>query len=351
MLAAIDGAQSRINFETYVFKDGEIGDRFVEALARAAERGVTVRIVLDPIGSVARCRRASRSAREGGRQAGLVQPARLLQRSKTPTTAPIARRSSSTATSRSSAAWASPITGSATRRTRSTGATPSSRSPAPPCARSKPRSTRTGSSPAACRRRRSIRNCRRAPTGARSIVLWSNPTSGASNIKLMYLLAIGAARKTIDIQSPYITLDPSTHWSLDRGAPARRADSHARRRRPSPTPCRSSMPAATTYQDLLDHGIEIFEYQPTMMHAKAMMVDGVFSIIGSANFGNRSFELNDELAIGVDDAELAAQLTARLRDRHQVVEAARRGDVAEAALLRRQDQRVVLELLRRDVLI
>ena len=52
-------------------------------------------------------------------------------------------------------------------------------------------------------------------TGARSMVVWSNPMSGASNIKLQYLLAIGAARKTIDIQSPYITLDPSTQWSLD----------------------------------------------------------------------------------------------------------------------------------------
>ena len=52
-----------------------------------------------------------------------------------------------------------------------------------------------------------------------------------------------------------------------------------------------------------------------MMHAKAMIVDGIFSIIGSANFGNRSFELNDELAIGVDDPELAAQLTSGLRDR------------------------------------
>ena len=75
---------------------------------------------------------------------------------------------------------------------------------------------------------------------------------------------------------------------------------------------------------MLDEGIEIFEYQPTMMHTKAMIVDGIFSIIGSANFGNRSFELNDELAIGVFDAELAAQLTARLRNGPQVVEAPRR---------------------------
>ena len=87
-----------------------------------------------------------------------------------------------------------------------------------------------------------------------------------------------------------------------------------------------------------------------MMHTKVVIVDGIFSIIGSANFGNRSFELNDELTVGVYDRELAAQLTARLRERPEVVEAARRPDLAEAALVRRQDQRVVLGLLRRDVL-
>src|SRR5688572_3432077 len=51
MLEAIRSAKSRINFETYVFKDGAIGDQFVEALEQAARRGVTVRMILDPIGS------------------------------------------------------------------------------------------------------------------------------------------------------------------------------------------------------------------------------------------------------------------------------------------------------------
>ena len=161
----------------------------------------------------------SRSAREGRREAGVVQHARFLHASKKPTTAPTARRWSSTATSRSPAAWASPITGSATRRTRSTGATRISRSPVPRCARSRRRSTRTGSNPAAGRRRRSIRSCRRGRPAPRSIVVWSNPMAGASNIKLLYLLAIGAARKTIDIQSPYITLDRRS----TRGASTRRA--------------------------------------------------------------------------------------------------------------------------------
>jgi cardiolipin synthase len=64
------------------------------------------------------------------------------------------------------------------------------------------------------------------------------------------------------------------------------------------------------YQSLLEAGYEIYEYQPTMLHVKAMIVDGVWSVIGSANFDNRSFELNDELTIGVWDAQLAGSLVA-----------------------------------------
>ena len=214
MLAAIDARKSRINFETYVFKDGEIGDRFVEALARAAERGVTVRVVIDPVGSVMAAKNRDRLTKAGAKLAWFnplgfftVDDRELPNASQD---AGRRRRGR-----RSPAAWAWPTTGSATRRTRSTGATRSSRSPAPRCARSKASFyenwIETGglSAPAL------DPELPPRATGARSIVVWSNPMSGASNIKLMYLLAIGAARKTIDIQSPYITLDPSTQWSLD----------------------------------------------------------------------------------------------------------------------------------------
>jgi len=124
----------------------------------------------------------------------------------------------------------------------------------------------------------------------------------------MYLLAIGAARKSIDIQSPYITLDGSTQWSLEQ---ARQRG--VRIRMLAEGDVTDAMPVKHAsrhwYQGLLDEGIEIAEYQPTMMHTKTFMVDGVFSIIGSANFGNRSFELNDELALGVMDPDLAMELT------------------------------------------
>src|SRR5437867_4278371 len=51
------------------------------------------------------------------------------------------------------------------------------------------------------------------------------------------------------------------------------------------------------YERLLRRGIEVYEYQPTMMHAKALIVDGAWSMVGSANFDNRSLELNDELNV------------------------------------------------------
>jgi Phosphatidylserine/phosphatidylglycerophosphate/cardiolipin synthases and related enzymes len=62
------------------------------------------------------------------------------------------------------------------------------------------------------------------------------------------------------------------------------------------------------YERLLEDGIEIAEYQPTMMHAKAMMIDGSFSVVGSANFDNRSLELNDELSVAIFDPVLTARL-------------------------------------------
>ncbi len=62
------------------------------------------------------------------------------------------------------------------------------------------------------------------------------------------------------------------------------------------------------YQRLLDEGYQVAEFEPTMMHVKAVVVDEVFSLIGSANFGNRSFEVNDELTVAVADRQLAATL-------------------------------------------
>jgi cardiolipin synthase len=307
MLAAIEGAKSRINFETYVYKDGEIGERVVDALARAAERGVTVRVLVDPIGSLMAPKNRDRLTKAGAKLAWFneigfftVEVANYRTHRKTLVVdgdiafiGGIGVADQWLGHAQDKEHWRDThfsITGPAVRALEASfyeNWIESGGLSAPALDAEMPAGR----------------------TGVRSIVLWSNPMSGASNIKLLYLLAIGAARKTIDIQSPYITLDPTTRWSIEQARTR-----GVRVRVLAEGPITDAMPVKHAsryhYQGLLDQGVELFEYQPTMMHAKAMIVDGVFSVIGSANFGNRSFELNDELAVGVSDPQLAAVLTA-----------------------------------------
>jgi cardiolipin synthase len=65
------------------------------------------------------------------------------------------------------------------------------------------------------------------------------------------------------------------------------------------------------YDDLLEAGVEVFEYQPTMLHAKTMTVDGAWSSVGSVNFDNRSFQLHDEATLCVNSEAFGAKLTAQ----------------------------------------
>jgi cardiolipin synthase len=62
------------------------------------------------------------------------------------------------------------------------------------------------------------------------------------------------------------------------------------------------------YGDLLRAGAEIYEYDPAMIHAKTMIVDGVWSVVGSTNFDNRSFGINDEVNLAAFDEPLAVRL-------------------------------------------
>lgn len=307
MLAAIEQAKQRINFETYVYKDGKIGDRFIDALARAAARGVQVRIVVDPVGSLMKPYNRDKLKDAGAKMSwfnplGFFTVQELNYRTHRKTlvvdgeVAFIGGMGVADywlGHAQDQDHWRDTnfeVHGPAVRSLEASFyenwiesgglSAPALDPPLPP---------------------------RRTTT--QSLVLWSNPVAGASNVKLLYLLTIGAARKSILIQSPYITLDASTKWSL---LEARRRG--VRVRILTEGPITDAMPvkhaSRHAYQGLLEDGIEIAEYQPTMMHTKTVVVDGVFSLIGSANFGNRSFELNDELTVGVFDRQLAATLTA-----------------------------------------
>jgi cardiolipin synthase len=137
-------------------------------------------------------------------------------------------------------------------------------------------------------------------------VFKSSPREGTEDIRLMYLLAIAAARKSIRLSaSYYVPGDLSTQEFIEARArgvqveiivPGAKTDSgivkHASRGKWGP---------------LLKAGVKIYEYQPTMFHHKSMIVDDVFVSVGSANFGNRSFRLNDEANLNVFSREFAEE--------------------------------------------
>ena len=142
---------------------------------------------------------------------------------------------------------------------------------------------------------------------ASSIVVWSSPEGGTNSLKLSYLLLLAAARSSIDIQSPYLLTDPTTEWSLtDARARGVRVRMLVEGDITDAKPVKHASRAQ--YERLMELGVEIYEYQPAMMHVKAVIIDGAVSIVGSANFDNRSFELNDELNVVVFDRSVAARL-------------------------------------------
>jgi len=147
---------------------------------------------------------------------------------------------------------------------------------------------------------------RAAGTTAVQTIL-STPESGSSNVRIIYYLSITSAQETIWIANPYFIPDDSAIEIL---VEARRrnvdvkimvAGIHNDMRV-------SRYSSIHLYGKLLKAGIEIYEYNRTMMHQKTMVVDGVWSTIGTTNFDNRSFALNDESNIFVYDERLAEDL-------------------------------------------
>jgi cardiolipin synthase len=135
----------------------------------------------------------------------------------------------------------------------------------------------------------------------------STPESGSSAIRIMYYLSIVSARKKIFIANPYFIPDDSAVEILVE-AKRRGVDVKIMVAGIYNDMRISRYSGIHLYGKLLKAGIEIYEYNRTMMHQKTMVVDGVWSTIGTTNFDNRSFALNEESNISVHDRDLAGQL-------------------------------------------
>ena len=161
----------------------------------------------------------------------------------------------------------------------------------------------------------------------------SSPQEGSENIRLMYLLSIAAARKSILLEQAYFVPDDLT---LDLLVEARHRGVEIEIITPGPHTDKSLVRRASRarWGRVLEAGVRIYEFQPTNFHCKLMVVDGAWSSVGSTNFDNRSFRLNDEANLNIGDRAFAArmeQLFAADRERSCEVtfEAWRRRPISE----------------------
>ena len=133
----------------------------------------------------------------------------------------------------------------------------------------------------------------------------SSPSGGSESMQLMYLLMITAAEHSIDLSSSYFVPD---ELSRDTLVAALRRGVRVRIITPGPHIDSETVRRASRalWGDLLEAGAEIYEYQPTMFHCKVLVADGLVASVGSTNFDERSFRLNDEASLNVYDAAFAA---------------------------------------------
>lgn len=308
MLKAIDEAKRSITIEAYIYWAGEIGMTFAKALAAASQRGVRVKILLDAVGSASVGQEILDILKEGGCHLAWYNPFRFTT-----------IRRINNRTHRKSLICDGRIgfTGGAGIADHWTGDAQDEKHWRDLQIRiegSAVRPLQTGFS----------QNWLEAtgelvtgpdfyppPFAAGQLSLqtiMSSPETGASTVRVMYCFAISAARTSIDIANPYFVPD---HVSIDlfrdavkRGVRVRvmvagiRNDTWITR-----------LNSVRLYGALLDAGVELLEYNRTMMHHKIMIVDRLWSTVGTANFDNRSFSHNEESNVCVCDAAVAAELT------------------------------------------
>jgi cardiolipin synthase A/B len=145
--------------------------------------------------------------------------------------------------------------------------------------------------------------------GGRMQLVRSSAGVGDTNVEALYYLAIASASRSLDLTAAYFVPRPAFVEALTRAAARGVA---IRIVVPGPHIDKGFVRVAgrATYEHLLDAGVELHEYQPTMLHAKSMVVDGAWSSVGTVNFDNRSFQLHDEVTLCVWGERFASELDA-----------------------------------------
>ena len=305
MLDAIRSAQTNITFETFVFRDG-VGATFVEELSAAARRGVEVRMLLDWLGSRTMDQHLLQAARAAGCDLHVYHPpswyhlGRLNNRTHRKLLI-VDGKVGFTGGVGMGIEWKDGLKGLPPWRDSHF------KAEGPVVAQMQAVFVDNWIKATGRVLHGAEYFPRLAPAGDMDAQMFgSSPVGGSVSMHLMVLLALGAARTSIDIENAYFVPDRLTVESLCSAArrgvrvrivvPGRFTDARVGR-----------WAAQGLYGALLEAGIQIYEYQPTMMHCKVLVIDGAWSSVGSANFDDRSFRLNDEANLNVFSEELARQ--------------------------------------------
>ena len=308
MLGSIEHAEHSITFETYIYWSGAIGQQFADALSQAARRGVKTHVLLDWVGSAKMDEAMLDSMAEAGVHIRKFHPPHwshlgqmnnrthrklLIVDGKVGFTGGVGIAPAWTGNAQDPDHWRDThvrIEGPAVAQMQAvfldnwikvTGDVLHGPEFFPPLAQ-------------------------RGESHAQ--MFSSSPSGGSESMQLMYLFAIAAATRTIDLSAAYFVPDELTTHALveamRRGVklrvivPGKHIDSDT---------VRSASKAA--WGPLLLAGATIAEYEPTMFHCKVMIVDGLLVSLGSTNFDNRSFRLNDEATLNILDRRFAAEQT------------------------------------------
>jgi cardiolipin synthase len=304
MLSAMRSAKRSINFETYVFWDGEIAKQFTEALCQRARTGVAVNLILDAQGTQKMGRENADQLRSAGAQivkyhsALWPDPRRYNNRSHRKLLI-IDGQIAFIGGAGIADLWAG--NGDSPKHWRDNHYKVTGPVVAQLQASFVSNWIKT--------RGDVLHGDKYFPPLEDSGSLQAQAIrSGAhyENLDLMYLLAIASAKKTLRIENAYFLPDDLVRKELvaaaKRGAeveiivPGKNIDQKLVR-----------AASRRHWPELLDAGIKIYEYEPTMLHTKLLIVDDKFVSVGSGNFDNRSIRLNDEANLDVLSSDFAAQ--------------------------------------------
>lgn len=178
-------------------------------------------------------------------------------------------------------------------------------------------------------------------------VVRSSAGVGDTNAEALFFLAIACARERLDLTAAYFAPRPAFVTALCEAAgrgvevrvlvPGTHIDKQLVR-----------IAGRAVYEELLDCGVRLFEYGPTMLHAKSLCIDGAWAAIGSVNFDNRSFALNDEATLCIQGEDFARLLDEQFERDLQVSEEIRLDHWKRRGLLHRVREAAV-QLARREL--